>query len=118
MSIFEAAAEDVAAFVEADKPHGLVSVAFHRVALTRAQMFDVMGHRPQSNQRILLAAGPDGRLAGIRHETSVATSPAYLRRLPIPGRSGAWRTPRLARSISALRTAFTAVSTIRFRLGP
>ncbi|HZU76718.1 MAG TPA: hypothetical protein VFA70_08135, partial [Dehalococcoidia bacterium] len=38
VSIFEAAAEDVAAFVAADKPHGLVSVEFRRVALTASQV--------------------------------------------------------------------------------
>jgi hypothetical protein len=33
VSIFEAAAEDVAAFVAADRPHGLCTVEFRRVAL-------------------------------------------------------------------------------------
>lgn len=37
-SIFESAAEDVAAFVEADRPHGLVVVDFIRVALTQGQV--------------------------------------------------------------------------------
>src|SRR5581483_10795841 len=48
-----------------------------RLELTRSQMFVLMGHRPQSNQKIMLAAGPDGRLTGIRHETSSATSPVF-----------------------------------------
>jgi hypothetical protein len=37
-SIFESAAEDVAAFVAADRPHGLVSAKFKRVALTADQV--------------------------------------------------------------------------------
>ena len=37
-SIFDSVAQDVAAFVEADRPHGLVTVEFHRVALTRDQV--------------------------------------------------------------------------------
>ena len=37
-SLFEAAAEDVAAFVEADRPWGTVNVRFVRVALTLRQM--------------------------------------------------------------------------------
>lgn len=38
VSIFDSVAADVIAFVEADKPHGLVSVEFERVALTREQV--------------------------------------------------------------------------------
>jgi hypothetical protein len=38
VSMFTAIAEDVAAFVAADKPHGLCSVEFRRVALTAAQV--------------------------------------------------------------------------------
>src|SRR5919106_6121996 len=37
-SIFETIAEDVAAFVHADRPHGLVTVQFERVALTEEQV--------------------------------------------------------------------------------
>lgn len=37
-SIFDSVAEDVTAFVEADRPHGLVDVTFERVALTAAQV--------------------------------------------------------------------------------
>ncbi len=36
--IFNAVAEDVTAFVMADRPHGLVNVEFHRVALTKRQV--------------------------------------------------------------------------------
>lgn len=38
VSIFDSVAADVTAFVEADKPHGLVSVEFERVALTGEQV--------------------------------------------------------------------------------
>lgn len=37
-SIFDSFARDVAAFVEADRPHGFVTVQFKRVALTREQV--------------------------------------------------------------------------------
>ncbi|SFB82568.1 hypothetical protein [Tropicimonas isoalkanivorans] len=37
-SIFDSVAEDVTAFVMSDRPHGLVSVAFERVALTAEQV--------------------------------------------------------------------------------
>lgn len=40
VSIFESVAEDVSAFVMADRPHGLVSVEFERVTLTEAQVRD------------------------------------------------------------------------------
>lgn len=36
--IFDNVAQDVTAFVEADRPHGLVTVDFHRIALTREQV--------------------------------------------------------------------------------
>lgn len=38
LSIFDSVAEDVTAFVMADRPHGMVSVEFERVALTREQV--------------------------------------------------------------------------------
>lgn len=37
-SIFDSVAQDVAAFVEADRRHGLITVDFERVALTREQV--------------------------------------------------------------------------------
>ncbi|WP_346763913.1 hypothetical protein [Rhodobacter sp. SGA-6-6] len=37
-SIFDSVAEDVAAFVEADRRHGLITVQFERVALTASQV--------------------------------------------------------------------------------
>ena len=39
VSIFDSVAEDVNAFVMADRPHGLVNVEFERVALTQAQVW-------------------------------------------------------------------------------
>lgn len=36
--IFDSVAQDVTAFVEADRPHGQVTVDFHRIALTREQV--------------------------------------------------------------------------------
>jgi hypothetical protein len=38
VSIFDSVAEDVEAFVDADRPHGLITVEFERVALTEAQV--------------------------------------------------------------------------------
>ncbi|KIN72566.1 hypothetical protein [Sulfitobacter guttiformis] len=38
--IFNAVAEDVTAFVEADRRHGLVTVEFHRIALTKQQVVE------------------------------------------------------------------------------
>ncbi|WP_254656427.1 hypothetical protein [Roseovarius sp. 217] len=40
VSIFDSVAEDVTAFVMADRPHGLVNVEFERVALTREQVIE------------------------------------------------------------------------------
>jgi len=39
-SIFRSVADDVSAFVDADRPHGLVSVEFRRIALTEDQVRD------------------------------------------------------------------------------
>lgn len=44
-----------------------------RVVLTRQQMF-TFGHRPETWQRVRLAASPDGRLGAIIHEAAAATS--------------------------------------------
>ncbi|WP_232279510.1 hypothetical protein [Roseobacter sp. AzwK-3b] len=38
VSIFDSVAQDVTAFVEADRPHGHVTVEFHRIALTKEQV--------------------------------------------------------------------------------
>lgn len=44
-----------------------------RVVLTRQQMF-TFGHRPETWQRVSLAAGNDGRLAAVLHEAIAETS--------------------------------------------
>lgn len=38
VNIFDSVTQDVTAFVEANRPHGLVTVEFHRIALTREQV--------------------------------------------------------------------------------
>ncbi|WP_235829667.1 MBL fold metallo-hydrolase [Frigidibacter oleivorans] len=50
VSIFDSVAEDVAAFVEADRRHGLVTAQFERVALTAAQVrrFDLPTAPPKA----------------------------------------------------------------------
>ncbi len=45
-----------------------------KVALSRQQMFAACGHRPETRQRVVLAAGSDGRLLGIRHTAINQTS--------------------------------------------
>lgn len=49
-SIFDSVAEDVAAFVDADRRHGLITVRFERVALTSAQVrqFDLPTAPPKA----------------------------------------------------------------------
>lgn len=50
VSIFDSVAEDVAAFVDADRPHGYVDVTFERVALTAEQVrqFDLPTAPPKA----------------------------------------------------------------------
>jgi xanthine dehydrogenase YagR molybdenum-binding subunit len=45
-----------------------------KVALTRQQIFHLVGVRPMSKQRVRLGAGRDGRLVAIAHEASMHTS--------------------------------------------
>ncbi|HEX4381468.1 MAG TPA: xanthine dehydrogenase family protein molybdopterin-binding subunit, partial [Myxococcales bacterium] len=45
-----------------------------KIALTRHQMFGMVGGRPQTHQKILAAATPDGQLTSLRHESWSATS--------------------------------------------
>jgi xanthine dehydrogenase YagR molybdenum-binding subunit len=45
-----------------------------KVALTRRQMFAACGHRPATRQHVEIAAGPQGRLLGIRHHSVNQTS--------------------------------------------
>lgn len=46
-----------------------------KVALTRQQMFHVVGLRPASSQRIRLGALTDGRMVALAHEISMHTNP-------------------------------------------
>src|SRR5262249_23296446 len=45
-----------------------------KLSLTRRQMFTGVGHRPQTTQKVTLAAKKDGHLTAIRHEVSHETS--------------------------------------------
>ncbi len=46
-----------------------------KLALSRHDMFTATGHRTPTKQIVGLAASPDGRLAGIRHQIETLTSP-------------------------------------------
>ncbi|MFC5801877.1 xanthine dehydrogenase family protein molybdopterin-binding subunit [Streptomyces formicae] len=46
-----------------------------KVALTRQQIFQLIGMRPISNQRVRLGAGRDGRLTAIAHDVTMHTNP-------------------------------------------
>ncbi|MFI6490205.1 xanthine dehydrogenase family protein molybdopterin-binding subunit [Streptomyces sp. NPDC050564] len=46
-----------------------------KVALTRQQIFQLVGMRPISSQRVRLGAGRDGRLAALAHEVTMHTNP-------------------------------------------
>ncbi|MFM0074897.1 xanthine dehydrogenase family protein molybdopterin-binding subunit [Paraburkholderia sediminicola] len=90
MSVFGLAADDVrvispfvgGAFGSGLRPHYHLPLAVMavldlkrpvRVALTRQQMFNFV-HRPQSIQRVALAASADGKLAAVIHEAVSETS--------------------------------------------
>jgi xanthine dehydrogenase YagR molybdenum-binding subunit len=45
-----------------------------RLVLQRPQMFSLVGHRPQTEQALLLAADAEGRLTATRHATTSETS--------------------------------------------
>jgi xanthine dehydrogenase YagR molybdenum-binding subunit len=45
-----------------------------RLALSRAQMYSMVGHQPATVQTIALGASRDGKLAGIRHDSVNPTS--------------------------------------------
>lgn len=45
-----------------------------KVMLTRQQMFTSSGHRPETQQTLTLAAGKDGRLVAIKHESKIEDS--------------------------------------------
>ncbi|MFF1628591.1 molybdopterin cofactor-binding domain-containing protein [Streptomyces sp. NPDC058272] len=46
-----------------------------KVALTRQQIFHLVGMRPTSSQRVRLGAARDGRLAAIAHDVTMHTNP-------------------------------------------
>ncbi|GAA1254574.1 xanthine dehydrogenase family protein molybdopterin-binding subunit [Pseudonocardia aurantiaca] len=46
-----------------------------KVALTRQQIFQMVGMRTTSSQRVRLGAGRDGRLAAIAHDVTMHTNP-------------------------------------------
>ncbi|WP_327365421.1 xanthine dehydrogenase family protein molybdopterin-binding subunit [Streptomyces sp. NBC_01217] len=46
-----------------------------KVALTRQQIFQLIGMRPISSQRVRLGAGRDGRLSAIAHDVTMHTNP-------------------------------------------
>jgi xanthine dehydrogenase YagR molybdenum-binding subunit len=45
-----------------------------RLQLTRAQMYSMVGHQPATVQTIALGARRDGKLTGLRHESTTPTS--------------------------------------------
>jgi xanthine dehydrogenase YagR molybdenum-binding subunit len=45
-----------------------------KIVLSRPQMFGSIGHRPRTVQRVALAAGADGKLTSVIHQTTAHTS--------------------------------------------
>jgi xanthine dehydrogenase YagR molybdenum-binding subunit len=45
-----------------------------KIVLSRPQMFGSIGHRPRTEQRVALAAGRDGKLTSVIHQTTAHTS--------------------------------------------
>lgn len=48
-----------------------------KVAMTRQQIFHLVGLRPTSSQRVRLGAGRDGRLIALAHEVNMYTNPRW-----------------------------------------
>src|SRR5260370_1634709 len=46
-----------------------------KVAMTRQQIFNLVGPRATTSQRVRLGAGRDGRLVAIAHEVNMQTNP-------------------------------------------
>jgi xanthine dehydrogenase YagR molybdenum-binding subunit len=69
-----------------------------KIAMTRRQMFTLVGHRPASLSRIRLAAAANGRLTTLGHDANVQTSPR-----------GDWREPvhAVARALYAAPNRLT-----------
>ncbi|RPD46826.1 xanthine dehydrogenase family protein molybdopterin-binding subunit [Hymenobacter sediminis] len=67
-----------------------------KVALRRQQMFNLVGYRPYSAQRVGVGATPDGKLTGITHEAFGQTSrhEEFTERIVDPTKS-AYRCPNL-----------------------
>ena len=49
-----------------------------KLVLTRAQMYTSNGYRPQTIQHVKIAAAPDGRLTGLRHDVVAEMSPPEI----------------------------------------
>jgi xanthine dehydrogenase YagR molybdenum-binding subunit len=49
-----------------------------KVALTRRQIFTLVGHRPASLNRVRLGASSDGRLTAVGHDAVIQTSPSEV----------------------------------------
>ena len=54
-----------------------------KVAMTRQQIFQLVGMRPRSSQRVRLAAQSDGRLVALGHEATMYTNPRQERAHPM-----------------------------------
>jgi len=57
----------------------LATMALHqpvKVALTRRQIFTLVGHRPASISRVRLAASADGTLSAVGHDALIQTAPS------------------------------------------
>ncbi len=67
-----------------------------KLALTRRQIFTLVGHRPASVSRVRLAASFDGRLTALGHDAVIQTSPseAWNEGVSTVGRA-LYRTPNL-----------------------
>lgn len=48
-----------------------------KIAMTRQQIFHLVGMRPTTSQRVRLGAGRDGRLVAIGHDVTMYTSPIW-----------------------------------------
>ncbi len=48
-----------------------------KVAMTRQQIFHLVGPRPTTSQRVRLGAGKDGRLVAIGHDVTMYTNPEW-----------------------------------------
>lgn len=86
-------------------PHTFLAAAAAKVVgrpvklvLTRAQMFTSCGHRPVTEQTLLLAARPDGHLVAVKHETKTEDSEVgeHIETCGIASSANVYATPNLA----------------------